>query len=56
MGEQLKNADDDGTLTQSEKRVRDLLGDTDSYYIENGEVRPTREQLSKSGGNEDDGK
>lgn len=53
MSDRLTKADDDTTLTESERRVRDLLGDSDSY-IEDGEVRPTREQLSKSGGSESD--
>lgn len=53
MGDRFQS-DGGSDLSKSEKQVRDLLGDADSYYIEDGEVRPTREHLSKSGGNEDD--
>lgn len=49
-----RSVDGDADLSRSEQRVRDLLGDADSYYIEDGEVRPTREQLSKSGGDGND--
>lgn len=51
MSRRLKKTDDD-ELASSEQRVRDLLGD--SCYVEDGEVRPARERLSKSGGNEDE--
>ncbi|WP_162224339.1 hypothetical protein [Halorussus amylolyticus] len=47
-----KTDDDDSDLSVTEQRVRDLLGDASSY-IEDGEVRPMRERLSKSGGDED---
>jgi hypothetical protein len=47
-----KKKTDDADLDQFEKRVRDLLGDAGSYYVEDGEVRPTRERLSKSGGDD----
>ncbi|WP_162224120.1 hypothetical protein [Halorussus salinus] len=48
-----KNKTDDTDLNSFEKRVRDLLGDAGSYYVEDGEVRPTRERLSKSGGDDE---
>lgn len=51
MADQLATGGDD-TLAPSEERIRDLLGD--AYYVEDGEVRPTRERLSKSGGPKDD--
>jgi hypothetical protein len=41
-------------LAPSEERIRDLLGDSESYYVEDGEIRPTRERLSKSGGDTDE--
>lgn len=52
MSRRLEKADEE--LAPAEERVRDLLGDSDSYYVEDGEVRPTRERLSKSGGNKDE--
>jgi hypothetical protein len=52
MSRRIEKADEE--LAPSEERIHDLLNHSDSYYVEDGEVRPTRERLSKSGGNKDE--
>ena len=54
MDEQLEKRNGEAEkLGPAEQQVLNLLGDSDAFYIENGEVRPKRERLSKSGGTKD---